>query len=173
MAGKTIDQAGNAVVPARAGALQTYTLDQVTDMAIALLDQVPDAVDDDGAGIIARLIEANTWEELNQESKLPAGKDLAGVMMSVQAIAKRPSDINTEDEEGSGIKLPYYLMIDAIRVGHGTELRWQTSAPGLVVPLIRLYLWGKFPAGVEIVRADKATKRGFFPVSLRVHTVNA
>lgn len=172
MARQTIDETGAEVVPARAGALQTYTLDQVQDMATAMLDTVPDAVDDDGAGIIARLIEADGWEDLNSESKLPNGQDLVGVMQVLRAISKRPSDLGGEDET-TGIKLPYYLMVDSVRSGLGTELRWQTSAPALVVPIIKLFAWGKLPATVEITKADKPTKRGFYPLGLRVHAVNA
>lgn len=170
MAAKTIDQAGTEVVPARAGALKQYTIADVTDMALAMLAGVPEAADDDGAGIIGRLLDADNWEELNQESKLPNGQDVAGVKMAVQAIAKRASDL-AADETGTGIQLGWYLMIDAVRTGHGDQLRWQTSAPGLMVPLMKLHQWGKLPAVVEVTRADKPTKRGFYPLSMTVHAI--
>lgn len=171
MVRKTIDETGAEVAPAPPGTLAVADKAAVLEAARALLDLVPDATDDDGTGIIARLLEAEGWEDLNQLSKLPAGKDLVGVTMVIRAIAKRESDIEPEDDE-TGIRLDHYLVIDAVRSGLGTELRWQTSAPALVLPIAKLYVWGKFPATCTIRKAEKPTKRGFWPLNLEVQAVN-
>lgn len=170
MTRKIIDQQGNSTLPARAGDPRELDLAAVTDMAIAMGDSVPEAVSDDGAGIIGNLIGAGSWEDLNTISKLPNGKDMTGRRIIVQAIARRPSELQADDD-ATGVKLPYYLVVDAVDERTGESVRWQTSAPALVVPLIKLHGWGKFPALVEVRQSDKATARGFRPLNLFVHAV--
>ena len=171
MAGKTVDQTGREVPPAPPQGLVVADRAAVLEAATALLDLIPDAVDDDGSGIIARLLDAESWEDLNQDSKLPAGKDIHGRDLVVRGMVKRFSDIEPEDDD-LGVRLPHYLVIDSVYSGKGTEVRWQTSAPGLVIPLCKLYVWGKLPATVHIHQADKPTKRGFRPLNLEVLSVN-
>jgi hypothetical protein len=170
MTRKIIDGDGNETVPARAGDPKSTSIAAVTDMALALSGAIPDAVDDDGSGIIGRLLEADSWEDLNSEAGLPNGKDVAGRRLITQAIAKRQSDL-VADEDSSGIKLPFYLVIDAVDERTGEAVRWQTSAPALVVPLMKLHLWAKLPALTEVRKADKPTKRGFYPLNMHVHAV--
>jgi len=170
MTRKTIDEQGNSTLPARAGDPKVFDIAGVVDMALAMASMVPDAVDDDGSGIIGNLLEATSWEDLNAQSKLPNGKDVAGRRLIVQALAKRQSDL-TADEDSSGIKLPFYLIVDAVDERTGEAVRWQTSAPALVVPLIKLHGWSKLPALCEVRKADKPTKRGFYPLNLHVHAV--
>lgn len=170
MTRKIIDESGAEVVPARAGEPVVWTRSQVEVAASALLESIPDMVDDDGSGIYGRLLDAQDWEDLNSESKLPAGKDLVGKRLRVGAIGKRPSDMVAEDGD-PGFRLDFYLVIDSVDTATGEMIRWQTSAPGLVLPLAKLHQFGKLPAIVYITQAEKPTKRGFRPINLTVLAV--
>jgi hypothetical protein len=128
-----------------------------------MLEAVPDAVDDDGFGIIAGLLEAEDWEGLNRESKLPDAVDQAGKQLKWTDVSKRPSDL------GEG--LPYYLIIDAVNVATGEAVKFQTSAPGVVIPAIKLQQWGKLPALCQIEKSAKPTKAGFYPLNVTVLAV--
>lgn len=168
---KIVDESGAELAPAAPGGLVAADRSAVVDAAIALMEMVPEAVDDDGTGIIANLLAAENWEDLNSQTKLPAGKELVGETLVLRAISRRVSELE-DDDEGTGIKLPHYLIIDSVRSGLGTGVRWQTSSPGLVVPIVKLYVWGKFPATVRIDQSDKPTKKGFRPLNLNVLAVN-
>lgn len=168
---KIVDESGTELAPAAPGGLIAADKAAVLDMAVSLMEMIPEAVDDDGTGIIANLLAAEGWEDLNTQAKLPAGKDLVGETLVLRAVSRRVSEIE-DDEEGNGFSLPHYLIIDSVRSGLATEVRWQTSSPGLVVPICKLYVWGKFPATVRIDQSDKPTKRGFRPLNLNVLAVN-
>jgi hypothetical protein len=131
----------------------------------ALLEAVPDAVDDDGFGIQQALIEAETWEDLNKESKLPDAPSQAGKHLKVFSIAKRRSEI----AEG----LPYYLIVESVNTANGEAIRWQTSAASVAIVLVKLHSFGKLPALIRIDKAEKPTKAGFYPCNVTVLGVDA
>jgi len=168
--GKTVDESGAEVVPARAGEPRGLARAQVEEAAAALLATVPDVAEDDGTGILSGILTATDWEDLNLGSKLPNGKDMVGVEQRVMSIAKRPSEV--EVELGSTkFRLTHYLIIDAVNVNGGEVLRWQTSAPALVLALGKLYQWGKLPAIVEVYEGGKDRPGLSRPLNLRVHAV--
>jgi len=129
----------------------------------ALLATVPDAVDDDGFAIIAGLIEADDWEGLNRDATLPNAEAMVGRRLKVTGITKRPADM--------GQSMSHYLIADAIDTRTGEVLRWQTSSPGVAVVLVKLHGWGKIPAIIEIAKAPKPTKAGFYPLNTTVLAV--
>lgn len=172
MAGKTIDQTGAEVSGPGARTLVPADRQAVLEAAASLLALIPDAPDDDGSAILSRLLSAEGWEDLNSQGRLPNGKDVAGPELVVRDLVRRPTELEP-DEDGTVIKLDYYLVVDSVTLGRGTELRWQTSAPALVFPLAKLYVWRKLPAVVQVKQSDKATRRGFRPLNLTVLSVNA
>lgn len=131
---------------------------------VALLDRVPDAVDDDGFGIFAGLVNAENWEDLNQQSKLPDARAMVGRRLKVFTVTKRPSDL----AEG----FSHYLIVEAADLTSGESVMFQTSSAGVAVPLIKLHVWGKLPAQVLISEPDKLTKAGHKPLNLTVLAVN-
>ena len=167
MAKQTVDESGAAVETAPRGNLVPADRAAVEQAALTLVRMIPDMPESDGAGILAEILNATTPEELNRSSKLPAGQDLGGTTMVITDVHKLPSDLDGDDD-GTGVRLGYYLIVDATVGSWRKPLRWQTSAPGLALPVCQLYVWGKLPAEVTIRKADKPTKRGFYPMNLEI-----
>ena len=170
MTGKTVTETGEVVEYGPSGTVVPADLTAVLEAAIGLLDLIPELPDSDGSGIIADLINAETWEDLNRGSHLPAGRDLVGVDLVVTDVHKRASDIE-EDEDDYRVRLPSYLIIDGHEQSTHKPMRWQTSSPGLAVPIMKLYAWGKLPAYVTIVEAVSKSNPRFKPLNLTVHAV--
>ena len=168
---KVIDQTGAEVATTGPATLVPANRADVERAARELVTMIPEMPEGDGAGILAAILNATTVDELSRQSKLPAGKDLVGVEMKIYDVHRMPSDLEGEDD-GTGIRLDDYVIVDALTGRDGTELRWQTSAPGLVLPIAKLYVWGKLPAVIRIQQADKPTKRGFRPLNVAVHATS-
>jgi hypothetical protein len=172
MGSKTVDEQGNEVATTRAVTPVPADRAAVEQAARALLALIPDAPEDDGSAIMARLLGATDWEQFNEQAKLPNGKDMARRELVVRGMVKRPSELEAEPD-GTGLRLDHYLVVDSVTLGGGEEVRWQTSAPALVVPLAKLWVWKKLPAVVRVDVAEKATRRGFRPLNLTVLSVNS
>jgi hypothetical protein len=172
VAKQVIDESGTEQPTARQVVPVAYDRAAVETASRALLDLVPDAPDDDGSAILGRILDADNWEDLSTQSKLPAGKDLVGRELQVLSIVKRVSELEPEDD-GTGLRLDHYLVVESIDTRHGEVIRWQTSAPALVLPLCKLHSWGKLPAVVKIQQSDKPTRRGFRPLNLDIVSVYA
>lgn len=170
MRGNIVDGSGREVeatprgnpVPADRGAVLTA--------ARALMDLVPDAPEDDGSGILARIIGAENWEELNSENTLPNAKDMAGRQLRYTAVYKRLSDLETEDD-GTGLKLDHYLVCDAVDVNKGEMVRFQTSAGSVALAIAKMVAFGKVPFIGTIKQSEKTTRRGFRPLNLTIDGV--
>lgn len=138
----------------------------------ALLMTVPDAPESDGFEIFADLVNAQSWEDLNRDSKLPDAKSQAARELKILSVVKRPSELELGEDEGGLPRWPYYLIVEAVRPSTGELVRFQTSSPGVGVPLIKLQNWGKLPAVVRI-DVGETTRRGFNPLNLTVLAVHA
>lgn len=125
-----------------------------------VLESIPWDVDDNGEGMLSRMLSAEKWEDLNVVSKLPAFRDLAPCRLKVEAIAKRESDI--------GGKIPVYLMVDCINLDTGERLRAQTSAGQPFLAMAMLHHLGNLPAVIEVRFSDKVTRSGFKPLNVTV-----
>ena len=170
MSKQTVTETGEVVEYGPSGTVVPADLTAVLEAAIGLLDLIPELPESDGSGIIADLINAETWEDLNRGSHLPAGRDLAGLELVITDVHKRASDIE-EDEDDYRVRLPSYLIIDGYQQQPRKPLRWQTSSPGLAVPIMKLYAWGKLPAYVTIVEATSKSNPRFKPLNLIVRAV--
>lgn len=101
-----------------------------------LVMQVPVAEDGDGTDIIARVLVADSVEELAADDGLPSSKDLAPFAPHVQSISRRPSD----HPSNTG----FYLIVDAITT-HGEPIRFSAGGEQCVAMLSKLHQLGAFP----------------------------
>lgn len=125
-----------------------------------VLESIPWDADDNGEGILSRMLNAEKWEDLNATGKLPAFRDLAPCRLKVESISKRESDI--------GGKMPVYLMVDCVNLATGEKLRAQTSAGQPFLAMAMLHHLGNLPAVIEVKFADKVTRSGFKPLNVTV-----
>lgn len=125
-----------------------------------VFDLIEWSADDDGTGMLLRMLEAETWEDLNTEQSLPALKDLAPCRLKILGIRKRESEMDG--------RMPIYLIVEAINLATGGAVTFNTGAGNPFIALAMLNKFGNFPAIVEVRAADKLTKRGYRPLNLTV-----
>jgi len=127
------------------------------------LDEIPWAADDDGTGIINELLQAENWEDLNREAKLPKLETFVGKSLKVLSVERRESDI-----EGG---MPFYLELQCEYGDAKTPVKVQTSAASPMVKLTMLHHFHNLPAVITVTQATKATKRGMYPLDITVNVV--
>lgn len=155
----------------RAG-VSEYTKESVEAAFLRELEQIPFG-DTDGLSILGDILSSTTLEELQTElqSKLPKAEEVAGRQLKVNDIVRQISTIDASENE-SAIQLPWYVMVDSTDIDTGDHVLWQTSAGSVTAKLIRLYNLGYLPAVVEVRKAEKQTRKGFWPMNLIVHAAS-
>jgi hypothetical protein len=144
--------------------VQPIARDAILEQYGSMLMAVPLAEDDDGSGIIAGILSANTPDALNMDSGLPAAEDMLGKLLKVERIERRESTL--EDNT-----LGYYLIARGVEGPHQTPFVFGTGSVGITAVLVKLWAHGWLPAVVEVQKAAKATKAGRNPLNLHVHSV--
>lgn len=150
-------------VPAE-DALATTQQTNPLDLVKEIIDSIPSA-DEDPTPRMAEFILSQPperWEEL--WAGLDNVKDNAGKTVTVHAIRVRPSDFESD--------LKVYLICDVTWHDSGERGLLSCSSQMAMLQLLRLHAESRLPAAVEIVKKEKATRRGFHPIHLR-YIVNA
>lgn len=113
-----------------------------------LVTTVPLAEDGDGLDIIARVLTAESIDDLANDDGLPSSKDLAPFAPYVQGISRRPSD----HPGNTG----FYLIVDAVTT-HGEPLRFSAGGEQTIAMLAKLHQLGAFPIQCSF---DKVSTKG-------------
>lgn len=152
--GKTITENGESTAPALFGAGSALDRQAFEESILTLLSAIPEAGENDDISVYAQLMAAQSVDDFDTGGHLPAGRDLVGRRLKVESFARRVSDIEDDDSDGK-FRLPFYLVIESVDTDSGEGVRWQTSAPGIVIVLAKLYSWGQLPAIGHIVEQGK------------------
>lgn len=150
---------------------QAVAVPRTADRALAeypgMVTSVPEAeFDPDGSGIIADILLATSWEQLNEsQTSLPDSRSLNGRTVFVTGIGRMTSDM----EGGIG----YYLIVDYADPATGEARKFQTSAGSVMAKLVKLHHFVQagaiaWPVEVKLVQATKPTRGGFYPMDLEV-----
>ena len=147
-----------AVRPLSASAIaqRDEVLSRFADMARVL----PVAEDDATTSIIDQILKATVVEELDAPGRDTDGDALVGVTFEVQAVTVHTSDYT----EGLGV----FLRVEGARLDNGETISFSTGSVSTVAQLVKAYVSGWLPCVVEIVKAPRPTKRGYFPLHLKV-----
>lgn len=151
---KTITQTGEPAAPALFGNGSALDRQAFEESVLALLEGIPEAGENDDISVYAQLMQAQSVEDFDTGGHLPAGRDLIGRRLKVESMARRVSDIEDADSDGK-FRLPFYLVIESVDTESGEGVRWQTSAPGIVLVLAKLHTWGQLPAIGHIAEQGK------------------
>ena len=141
---------------AREVALRTETMRQFADMARVL----PTAEGDASMSIVAQILAATTVEELDAPWNDTDGDELVGVTFEAQSVTAHQSDY----ADGLGV----FLRVEGVRLDNGEVVSFSTGSVSTVAQLVKAYVSGWFPFVVEIVKAERPTKKGYFPLHLKV-----
>ena len=125
----------------------------------ALLQTVPDAEADPTSRMLQFILDnpATNWENLWQ--KVDNLRDNAGRSFRLHAFRQMTSDFESE--------LGIYLLCDVDWLPDETPGLLACSSEVSMVQMIALQRDNKLPADLEIVKKDKPTKAGFYPIHLR------
>ena len=147
------------------------TMEQIIDICGNYMrDSIPEAVDGDGAGMVADILNAESVDQLVGETEFPSAKDIAerypNQMFRLEPnLVRRESTIESETD----YKMPFYI-IASLRSQNGETIRFNTSAATVLAKVLKLHQFNALPAVVSFSLAD-ATKKGFRPVNMTVHSV--
>lgn len=134
--------------------------DAVLAQLPALIIAVPEAQDDDGEGIIANILMSADPLEAGNLGGLPEAEDMIGKRLRIEKLTRRES---TQEDTWT----PWYFVVEGTIKPSGEPFVFGTSAKSIVAQLAAMYALGQLPALVEVVKAEKDTKKGHRPLALR------
>lgn len=141
---------------ARSVALRDDVLRRFADMARVL----PIAEEDASMSIVSQILNASTVEELDAPWKDTDGEALIGVTFEAQTVTVHTSDFT----EGLGV----FLRVEGVRLDNREAISFSTGSVSTVAQLVRAYTLNAYPFVAQIVKAERATKRGYFPLHLKI-----
>lgn len=122
--------------------------------------EVVDDPDEISRQIIMQLLSAESEAELESFGQTLGWRDAEGIPMQIQGFRWRPSSF---DEGG-----PVFVIVNAFRLDTGEAVVLTTGSGNVLAQLSWLARHGKLPGAVrELVKAEKATTRGYYPLMLR------
>lgn len=133
---------------------------QFAEMARTL----PRADEEGGARMLEAILNASSPEALNAVTEGIDSAKLAGEELVMESLSISPSD------HAGG--LGFFLVVKGIRVATGEPVTFTTGSMQTVAGLVRAHAQGWLPMAAKIVVADKPTKNGFYPQSLRIIKTN-
>jgi hypothetical protein len=136
--------------------MREETLRQFADMARVL----PTAEEDASMSIVAQILQATTVQELDAPWNDTDGEALIGVTFEAQAVTVHQSDY----ADGLGV----FLRVEGVRLDNGEVISFSTGSVSTVAQLVRAYVIKAFPFVCEIVKAERPTKKGYFPLHLKI-----
>lgn len=126
-----------------------------------MLEQVPGQPDDPIAGMMEQLLTAERIEDLDTPWNAEGLADSIGRVLAFHSIKRMVSDI----EDGPG----FYLVCSVTDTHTGEMTTKTTSSVMVMVQLIIAHTNGWLPGLFIPRKAEKATKRGYYPLHLEVY----
>jgi hypothetical protein len=122
--------------------------------------EIVDDPDEISRQIIMQLLSAESEAELESFGQTLGWGDAEGIPMQISGFRWRPSSF---DEGG-----PVYVIVNAFRLDTGEAVVLTTGSGNVLAQLSWLARNGRLPGAVrELVKAEKATARGYHPLQLR------
>lgn len=121
-----------------------------------LVTAIPVAEDGDGMDIVARILEADTLEELAKDDGLPSSKDLAPFAPYIVSVSRRPSD----HPSNTG----FYLICDGA-LPDGRPIKFSAGGEQTVAVLAKLHQLGAYP--IQVSFETTQTRSGRTAVNAR------
>lgn len=131
---------------------------QFADMAL-LLPAAP-AVEDAADRIVAQILAATTWTELDKPWSGEQAEALCDVPLRISAAYAMPSDF----KDGLGV----YLRVEALRVDTGEIISFSVGSVNIVAQLVRAHVSGWLPLFATIRKSERASSNGYFPMHLEI-----
>lgn len=137
--------------------------DHLLEQIITAVQKIPEAADSDQFGIIAQLLQAKTFGDLNKPWESTPGRALAGRRLRITSVTRRPSEFDGGPE--------IFLIVQATDLGTGEQVTFTTSALAVIVQLAAAVNSDWLPLTADVAAAKKPTKRGYTPYHLNITSV--
>jgi hypothetical protein len=144
---------------AGAGAqISERVLRQFADM-VAMLPQ-----DDTGGteSIVAQILAAETFEELDSPWSASDTEDLIGTVLTIESVKARRSDY----ADGLG----FYVIATGKVYGTDKPVTFTTGSVSVVAQLVKAYAMGALPLVCTLQQAERPTEKGYRPQHLAIVT---
>jgi len=133
---------------------------ETREMFASMVVAVPEA---DGSGterILLSILNAKSWDELDDPWDTEKSAALVGVELAIHTITRHVSSY----ADGLGV----FLVVHGKRLDDDTETVFSTGSVSVVAQLVRAYMLGAFPMYAKLVQSDKPTARGYYPQHLEI-----
>ena len=110
--------------------------------------------------ILAKILQATTWDQLDQPWETSDVTDILGKRLKVTAVTRRPSTF----AGGLGI----FLVVSLTDIKTGQEYVKTTGSIAVVGQIAAAYARGWMPLLVEWCRSERPTEAGYYPQHLKV-----
>jgi len=121
---------------------------------------VPDGDESGAEQIILAILNAKSWDELDDPWNSARADALLNVELRIDSLTRRPSSF----ADGLGI----FLVVHGIRMDTKEPAVWTTGSVGTVAQLVKAYMLGALPLYAVLRQAERPTERGYYPHHLEI-----
>lgn len=122
--------------------------------AALVIDTSANAIED----IVGRVLDAETVDDVLADDSAIGADEILGVPIQIWSVK-----VNESEVQGA---LPFYAVIEGVRQDTGENVVVTCGSVKVCAQLMKLDRLKAFPVVVKIVKKDKATLAGYFPLAL-------
>jgi len=157
----------NASTPARqdvdhqqSAEVATITNKQLLAQFAEMATMIPAELEDGTEAILARILSAETWDDLDAPWETSSVEDILGKTLRIEKVTRRPSTF----KGGLGM----FLVVTLKDHKTGDTYIKTTGSVAIVGQIAAAYAKGWMPVEVEWMQAERPTENGYYPQHLRI-----
>jgi len=127
---------------------------------LPMVMMVPESEGDGADRIVMAILGAKSWDELSDPWNSEKADSLNGVDIAIHTITRHVSSY----AEGLGV----FLVCHGRRQDTDEEFVFSTGSVSTVAQLVRAYALRAFPLWGRLVKSDRPTARGYYPMHLDI-----
>lgn len=144
--------------PAKVDDTEIVISDETRALFAQMAMAVPEPTGDASERIVLQILNATSWDDLDDPWDSTKAETLVDVELRIDAITRHPSSY----AEGLGI----FLVAHGVRMDTKAEIVFPTGSISIVAQLTKAYLLGAFPVYVTLRRSPRPTAKGYYPQHL-------
>jgi len=134
--------------------------EQTRALFLPMVMMVPESEGDGADRIVLAILGAQSWEELSDPWNSERADRLVGVDIAIHTITRHVSSY----AEGLGV----FLVVHGKRLDTEEEMVFSTGSVSVVAQLVRAYALAAFPVYAQLIKSDRPTAKGYYPMHLNI-----
>lgn len=130
------------------------------NMFAQMVTMVPGAEDDGINSILAQILKSATWAELSDPWNTEKSAQMVDIDLRIDSITRHDSDYS----DGLGV----FLLIRGKRMDTDQDVAFACGGVSVVAQLVTAYALQAYPLYGTLRKADKPSKRGYYPLHLEI-----